>query len=334
MRFLYQLRVPLLFAALLLSACGEEDIDGGGAEPVESCRGQERLNPITGRCELVAPGEGEDPGESSVDENQVANQNQPPGPDGDSNSGPGEDSNAGPGEDPTPGVNEDYCSPHMNPDSELDCSFYAHTPSTLYRIDPFRKTIETLREVPEGLTDIDTHPDGMLYGITFTELYRFEADSSGWDYIGELSPPSSANGLCIDGGGEAFMTAGDSLYRLDLETAQVTKVGSMGILFSSISSSGDCVFDKGGRLFMSSTNSGMSSGDNLVAIDQQNARAQVIGNTGYEQIYGLTSAWGILFGTTGNGEVIQIDRDTGRGELIYHPPGDLLFHGAASTPAR
>lgn len=325
MRSLSRFALPYLLFALVCSACGDEDIEGEGDGAEETCLESERLNPITGFCEARSGGDGpQDPGDGT-----------PPG-DG---STPGNPQDPGdgtpPGGDPNNGGGvPEFCGPNMDLNSELDCSFYAHTPSTLYRIDPFRQTIETIMDTPSGLTDVDTHPDGMLFGITFTDLYKFEAGATDWEHVGRLSPSSTANGLCINTVGEAFMTAGSNLYRLDLETAQVTNVGSMGSgIFSSISSSGDCVFDKGDRLFMSSSG-GMSQGDDLVGIDSQSAEARVIGNTGFAQIYGLTAAWGLLFGTTGKGEVILIDRDTGQSELVYQPPGNLVFHGAASTPAR
>lgn len=331
MRFFSFYSVPFLVAALLLSACGEEDLGNNDGTKQGNCLAQERLNPITGQCETIP---GHENGEEQANSQENGSENTNPGENGADPANQGNnDPDPGNQQNPTnQGGPQEYCGLDMNPDFEIDCSFYAHTPEMLYRIDPFRKTIETIRAVPSGLTDIDTHPEGTLYGITFDNLYKLEVGATDWAHVGTLNPSSTANGLCIDMGGNAFMTAGSDLYRLDLTTAQVTHLTSFGGLFSSISSSGDCVFDKGDRLFMSSRGAGMTGADDLVAIDGQNTR--VIGNTGFAQIYGLTSAWGILFGTTGQGEVIRINSDTGRADLLFKPPGNLNFYGAASTPAR
>ena len=96
-------------------------------------------------------------------------------------------------------------------------------------------------------------------------------------------------------------------------------------------SSGDCVIDKIDGLYM--TSSGGSNGDDLIRINPQTGEGVLIGSTGYVGIYGLTFAWGYMFGFTGQGQLIEIDPDTGAATLLNTFSG-RVFYGAASSPIR
>jgi hypothetical protein len=73
--------------------------------------------------------------------------------------------------------------------------------------------------------------------------------------------------------------------------------------------------------------------DVLVRIDSATAVASAVGEIGVSHVYGLTAAWGFMFGVTSAGELVEIDPDTGAGEVI-HVFEDRRWFGAASTPAR
>lgn len=340
-------RLLILVSFLFLFACGEDTQEASGPE----CNINEVLNPVTGVCVPngtsngdgdgdngdgdgdQTPGDGDngdgDGANGDGDQNPGDGDNgggdQTPG-DGDGENGDG-DENPGDGDLPDPG---DFCGFQMNQDSAVECSFLAHSPSRLYRIDPFRETVEDIGSVPNNLFDIDTHPDGRLFGISTSTLYRKDNDDSSWVTVGAMGTVANANGLCIDTSGIAYITASNRLYTVDVETAQLSQVGTMGTLFNS---SGDCVIDKGDRLFMSNSG-GLSPSDTLTEIDANTAQAINIGPTGFTQIYGLTAAWSLLIGTTGRGEVILINPQTGAGELIFQTSPSITFYGAASTPER
>jgi hypothetical protein len=70
--------------------------------------------------------------------------------------------------------------------------------------------------------------------------------------------------------------------------------------------------------------------DWLAEIDPETGHAQLIGQTGYQQIFGL-GFWGeTVYGFTQGGEYITIDVDTGQGTLVREFQ-DRLFWGAGNT---
>lgn len=218
------------------------------------------------------------------------------------------------------------CSGQIN-DGE-SCTFYAQTSSDLYLVDPFKKTATSVTSVP-GLFDLDTHPDGTLYGITSSTLYEFDEVNDQWNQVGSLGTPitTNPNGLAIDTQGTAYMTASNEVFTVDLSTGAATSIGNMG---GGYNSSGDCVINKDDTLFMSSNH---TSTDSLILIDTTDASGREIGVTGYSDIYGLTAAWGKMYGLTGSGQLIEIDSGNGQATLVHTFAGKS-WYGAASTPNR
>ncbi|MFW5967448.1 MAG: MopE-related protein [Persicimonas sp.] len=209
----------------------------------------------------------------------------------------------------------------------IECTFYAHSASELYEVDPFEKTADYVTDVPD-LVDIDTHPDGTLYGISFDTLFSYDESADEWTEIGDHQASGTTNGLAIDNDGTLYATSGNTLYTIDEETGDSTEVGQMG---GSYSSSGDCVINKDNSLYMSSNHN--LNEDTLVLIDAETGDANSVGDISYSSVYGLTAAWGRMYGLTGSGELIEIDQSNGEGELI-HTFSDITFNGAASTPNR
>lgn len=234
-----------------------------------------------------------------------------------------------------PGI-EEYCDEvDNNCDGQLNeglnCWFYAHTAEGLYETDPFAKTVRRVADVPD-LFDMDTHPDGTLYGLTPEALFRFDADTNRWISIGQLDETiEDANGLAIDSTGVAFVTAMNDLWTVDLETAEVVRVGALGGDFYS---AGDCVVNKFDSLFMTSKNlENRDESNEFVIVDRRTGEGTLVGSIGFRSVYALTAGWGRLFGMTSRGELLEIDRNTAQGTLI-ETFEDLRWYGAASTPAR
>ncbi len=207
----------------------------------------------------------------------------------------------------------------------LDCTFYAHTPSALYRIDPFVGTSTLVTSTPT-LWDFDTDTDGTLWGIGPDGLFRFDAGA--WTTISGLSGLSGSrpNGFAIDSAGRAYATGGSEVYEVNLDTGTVALIGNLG----SFTSSGDCVVDKSDTIYMSASGFGE---DQLVRIDGTTGAATLIGSIGYPSVYGLTAAWGFLFGLDASGNIIEINPTTGRGNIVRNFAGSV-WYGAASSAAR
>ena len=210
----------------------------------------------------------------------------------------------------------------------IQCWFYAHTSDMLYRIDPFSGQIAYVTSIP-NILDFDTHPDGTLYGIGYSDgqgiLYSFDAISAIWNQVG-LTDVYGV-GFAINNYGNAFITSEDKLYSIDLETAESTFLSVIG---DNVVASGDCVVNKDNSLFMTSKH---TETDSLVFINGTSSTGTIIGETGFSKIFGLTAAWGMMFGVTATGDLIIINESTGESTLLYSYP-ELSWYGAASTPSR
>ncbi|MBU6160005.1 MAG: hypothetical protein KGO50_02715 [Myxococcales bacterium] len=211
----------------------------------------------------------------------------------------------------------------------VDCYIFAHESDAVYRVDPFSGEPPILyAESSVTLLDFDTAPDGTLYGITSTSLVRY--DDPSWVTVGSHGIGASANGMAILNPDIGYVTASNQTYEIDLSSGMARSIGSMDY-----TSSGDCVINKDGTLFMSARAAGPSGTDQLVVIDASpdgGGAATLIGQIGFVGVYGLTFAYGYLFGFTSNGEVIEINPITGAGREVANV--DKVFFGAASSPSR
>lgn len=217
------------------------------------------------------------------------------------------------------------CDDELN--EELDCTVYAHSDSRLYLLDFFAGTFEDLGPTIANLYDIDTHPDGTLYGIAGNFLQTYDPASETWIEADQtLAFAENVNGFCIDNDGTAYATTDTTLRTVDLDTGASTPIGSM----APASSSGDCVVNKGNVLFMTSKH---TTPDSFARIDGETGAATIVGQTGYDGIWGLTAAYNRVFGLTDQGHVIEINVGDGSTSLIHHYQ-QLSFYGAASTPGR
>jgi hypothetical protein len=222
---------------------------------------------------------------------------------------------------------DNNCSGVVN--DNVTCTFFAHAGTDLYEIDPFAKKATQISDGLPWLQDIDTHPDGTLFGVNRDVIHRFDPWADAWILQGDFGAETveDPNGLAIDSNGTAFVTSQDKMYSADLMTGQATFLGTTGSFYSS----GDCVVNKQDTLFMTSKEDGQP--DQLVQVSRQTGQGNAIGATGFEKIFALTAAWGTLYGLTSGGELIEINQTTGSASLVHTFEG-LSFWGAASTPNR
>lgn len=347
-------------AAALLTACGQDDADNNSAE---ECAAGLTLDPIQGECVRLSTGNETDPlprdaGRDSTDATDDA------GPVDEPDATTAEDASDMPSSAPDlgcitdedgdgsyamscggddcddtdprrfPGAAELCDELDNNCDDEvnegIDCSLYAHSDNNLYEIDFFAGDVVDLGPTVANLWDIDTSPDGMIYGIANNYLYVYDPLTGEW--TSKPQPLSSGffdatpNGFCIDNDDNAYLTAGGTLRRVDLNDGTSTVVGSMAPALSS----GDCVVNKGNVLFMTSRH---TTPDSFARIDGDTGVATIVGQTSHDGIWGLTAAYNRVFGMTDAGEVVEIDVTTGQTTLIHTYQG-LSFFGSASTPDR
>lgn len=165
------------------------------------------------------------------------------------------------------------------------------------------------------MTDIAFDPSGVLYGISFTSLYRIDKDTAAPTFIG--STGISSNSLVFGADG-ALYTANNRLYTLNPATGAATLVGSGG---ASYNSSGDLAFI-GNNLYLSSI-----GGDNLMQIDRTTGVATNVGSIGAGSVYGMATDNNVdLYGVSGT-SILSISTTTGAGSVLLNYAGHGL--GAA-----
>jgi hypothetical protein len=217
----------------------------------------------------------------------------------------------------------------------ITCEFFGHSGSTLYRVDPFQRTATQVGADLPNLQDIDTHPDGTLYGVTFDGLYRLPEGGTNWENVGAFGTTvDDPNGLAVDSRGDVYVTGQDKLYRIDTATGAAEMVGTIegdSADAPAYYSSGDCVINKRDTLYMTSKH--IEGEDTLLIVQANDAGAQEVGPMGFDRVFGLTAAWGNLYGLTFDGEVIEINSVDGASRLV-HQFEDIRWFGAASTPQR
>jgi hypothetical protein len=242
-------------------------------------------------------------------------------------------------DDSNPGVNPDAsercsfvdenCDEQNNED--LECTFFAHGPSTLYSVDPFAGEVTVIGPMTSGgrnvsLFDIDIDPDGSLIGVNGTQLIRFDETGRG-TAIAEVRTPSAINGLAIDSEGTIFLTQSNGspaqAYTMTLD-GTVTPIGSLAPYVSS----GDCVVLKNDSLLMTARNVN-GGNDVLVYVDSRNAETRLVGTMGAHSIYGLSASFGYLFGLNDEGRVLLVDPETGETEELFRKQS-VRFWGAAN----
>ena len=236
---------------------------------------------------------------------------------------------------------DNNCDGNLN--EGLNCTFYANTGQLLYQIDPIKKVVSAplpiVRDPNETgdmqwLTDIDTSPDGILYGVAKdypdagTVLYQFDDWLHVWSTIGSSPNVLEPSGLAISTDGVAYVLAGDSMYTMNLATGQANLVGPLG---SGFFASGDCVMNKNDSLYMTSKAAGQN--DTLVLVETTSGQGTALGDVGFANLYGLTVAWGKMYGLNSAGQVIEINPITGAGTLVT-TFSNISWWGAASTPNR
>ena len=178
-----------------------------------------------------------------------------------------------------------------------------------------------------GLLDIDSDVDGDLVAVTSAGLFAIE-DSGTLTPIVDAPAPAGTNGMAITGDGTMFLTNDDGADSAAFKVVnnQPVEVGGFSDGFVS---SGDCVVTKEEDLLMSAKLPGGAGGDDiLVQIDSENGGTTDIGSIGFPKVFGLSASFGFLFGVTEGGEVLQIDRDTGAGTLLFDTAE--RFNGAAN----
>jgi len=225
----------------------------------------------------------------------------------------------------------------------LDCSFLASGEATLYKINPFEETITVLTQVnlpdEHGLLDIDISEDGRTIAVTDNGIYAIDSNGN-MTSINQITVPERTNGMAIDSSGRFFLTNNPrtssveaTAHTADSLTGALSLLGNLAPYVSS----GDCVTLKDDSLLMTAPDpdaeydpeNPYARTDMLVFVNSATAQTNVIGDTGYAKIFGLSASFDFLFGVTDNGKVLRIDASTGNATMLFED-ANLSFWGAAN----
>lgn len=215
---------------------------------------------------------------------------------------------------------------------------YAHSPDTLYRLDPNTKQMTTVGKMAGCFTVIDLALDknGAMFATGFGELYKVDKSTAACTLIANGSYPNSLSFVpagTVDPVNEALVGyVGTQYVRIDTSTGKVTTIGSLGN--GGYASSGDLVSLIGGASYLTVNGNGCS--DCLVEVNPTTgALVKMIGALNHSSVFGLAYWAGTAYGFDGSGTLFEIDVQTAATMNIPIPnaPSGLVFYGAGSTTA-
>lgn len=220
-------------------------------------------------------------------------------------------------------------------DPPLIAEVFAHSASTLYKLDPITKVVTTVGFFSgcDGVIDIALDKDGVMFGTTFGGLFKIDKATAVCTFIQSGGYPNSLSFVpkgTLDPDEEALVGyVGGQYVRIDKNTGSVTNVGQLG---GGYSSSGDIVSAIGGGTYL--TVNGNGCGDCIVEVDPKTgALVKMIGALGHGSVFGLAFWGGVAYGFDDYGELFQIDLMTAGTVVIPTGVGGLSFYGAGSTTA-
>jgi hypothetical protein len=216
---------------------------------------------------------------------------------------------------------------------------YAHTSSTLYKVDPDTLAITLIGAFgwPNGgtdqMTDIAVDKNGEIIGVSFGAVYKVSPTTAACTLL-SASLSGSFNGLSFVPADMLGLTGDDVLVgtrndddivnRIDPMTGAATVVGHMG---SAYMSSGDLVAVAGFGTVQTTLG---APHDVLSRLASVTFAATPIGsNTGANQIWGVAYWKGKVFGFTQGGDFLTIDPTTGVATVVQS--GGPSWWGAGVT---
>lgn len=232
--------------------------------------------------------------------------------------------------------------------------------------------------VPDDTEDTDVEPDGdlpvptaeaALYANTTDELFEVDPQDGQVTSLGRFRAGGGVvDGMvdiAIDMDGRLYGGTFDVLWRIDPETAALTKVCDIDVAMyalafnaegdliaganrnvqvidvescrvtnlledSEYETSGDLVSHPDGWLYWS-VRGGRDEPDELVRVNPRNGRAQWIGRIGFGKLYGMAYHNDQLYGFSSEGNTIAIDPQDGSSRLLGYDE-DREWWGATTNP--
>ena len=197
---------------------------------------------------------------------------------------------------------------------------YAHTSSRLFKMDvnaPYDITAIgnfSYNQSPGQMTDIALDRWGVLYGITFNDLFVCNPATAQCYYLGDI--PQSANGLTfippglLDPNDDTLVAIANSgaWYKVTLvgNQAQFSQLGQYG---GGYTSAGDVFSIQGVGTYGATNKPGVNNGNVIVEANPMNGMVvkDIATTVSYTTIYGLAGWEGKIFAFNSNGAVVLIN---------------------------
>ncbi len=203
-------------------------------------------------------------------------------------------------------------------------SVYAHSATELFKINP--GTLEqtsvglfTFTGDDENITDIAVDKLGAMVGISLQSVFSIDRETAVATLLSTLSGDSGLTSLSFvptdinDASSDEILVAADFegvVWEINPDSGERTSIGNYNASGSDIGSSGDIVSIIGFGT-VATVNVDGEDNDHLARIDAVTWRATLIGDTGYDKIFGIGFWGGDVYGFTDNQEFVTIDATTG-----------------------
>mgnify|MGYP003374786238 CR=1 FL=1 len=224
---------------------------------------------------------------------------------------------------------------------------YAHSATLLYAVNPRTNALRTVGTFTFAsgdrnnhvMNDIAVDADGTLVGSTQDALYRINTSTASCTLIAPLPDGNFVGltylpvGVIPNTTGEVLIggVSGGDFWRIDATTGRATRLGQLHRNSTEYALSGDFVSIAGAGTFATvrATNASSTSSDQLASVNPSTGEVNILGNTGFDRIFGLAYYRNTLYGFTRDGEFISINIRTGVGTLVSMPAPQ--FYGAGVT---
>ena len=223
------------------------------------------------------------------------------------------------------------------PDPAPAGAVYAHSASTLFKLDPDTKAVTVIGPFDgcSSVVDIAVDRDGNIFASA-GGIYRVDKNSAKCTSVGGGSFAGNSLSFVpagvLDATKEVLVTYnGGSYYRVDSGTGMTSMLGSLP---SGYNSSGDIVSVKGGGTYV--TVNGNGCGDCLLEVDPKTGSMKKNwGSVGAAAVYGIAYWAGSVYTFDNSGSIYELtfgtSSVTAKAIPIPSKPSGLSFWGAGST---
>jgi hypothetical protein len=214
---------------------------------------------------------------------------------------------------------------------------YAHSADTLYKVDPDTLAVTMVGPFvwstgTDQMTDIALDRTGNMIGVSFTKVYAVDKMTAHATFLANLSTQFNGLSFIPPAGPDPNLpeklvgtTLDGSVWEINPMTGASTQFGAYG---GDLTSSGDLV-SVAGFGTVATVKHGTTGNDFLARVDPTTGVATVIGDTGFQNIWGVGFWKGRVYGFTDGMQFVLIDPNTGVATL--QQASNVMWWGAGVT---